>query len=69
MNELEQVVLSEQSLLQSSKNYKLKNTSKMVKYLEDMCYFQLGNFFGENQNIQKQLWKILQISKRNLAKI
>jgi Fe2+ transport system protein B len=62
LNELEQVVLSEQSALQSSKNYKLKHTGKMLKSLEDLTYFQLGSFFTENQQIQKQLWKLLQIS-------
>jgi hypothetical protein len=60
MTEIEQMIQVEQTGFNQQKNYKIKNGVKILSKLEELTYFQVGNFFTEDQTNQIKLWRMIQ---------
>eukprot|EP01080_Neovahlkampfia_damariscottae_P000181 gene181-4427_t len=57
LNDIEQIIQNEQISVQQKKKW---SSVKLLTKLEELTYFQLSNFFLQDQNNQIQLWKIIQ---------
>jgi hypothetical protein len=63
LDELEQIIEGEQKNYLQTKNFKIKNSVKITKILEDLLFYELGSLIIQNINFQKQIWKIVQACK------